>query len=69
MARPWGDRLADAALKAKLGPGGPEGVGTGLTEPGEVQGPLLTRTPSYMAHRLVLAPLAPAGPVQSRTCR
>ena len=69
MARPWGDRLADAALKAKLGPGGPEGVGTGLTEPGEVQGPLLTRTPSYMAHRLVLAPLAPAVPVRSRTCR
>lgn len=26
----------------------PEGVGTGLTEPGEVQGPLLTRTPSHM---------------------
>lgn len=44
MARPWGHRLADVTLKAKSGPGGPEGVGTGLTEPGEVEGHLLART-------------------------
>ena len=69
MARPWGHQLADVTLKAKSGPGGPEGVGTGLTEPGEVEGHLLARTPAHAAHRLVLAPLAPAGPVRSRTCR
>ena len=44
-------------------------MGTGLTEPGEVEGHLLARSPAHAAHGLLLAPPAPAGPVRSRTCR